>query len=133
MTAEKLMMLSGAIAFLFTLYWVRKREMLEKLAIIWIVASSFFLLLGLFPDILKIFALSARLSFSTAALFIFTGLMYIFAFFASLAYSNLYRRNQRLTQKIALLELRQNELEAKLSKKNGEGDVEPGQAPLASL
>lgn len=115
-TAELLMLISGISAFILTVYWVRKRELKEKYAIVWLGVASFFLILGLFPDILKGFAKMARLSFPASALFFALGMIYIFAFSVSVSLSRLSRRNLRLIQECALLEQRVRDLEKNPSK-----------------
>lgn len=115
-TAELIMLISGTSAFLLTLYWVRKRELREKYAVVWLGVASLFLILGLFPGILMRFARMTHLSFPAAALFFFLGMIYLFAFSISVSLSRLYRRNLRLTQELGLLEQRVRDLEKTITR-----------------
>lgn len=111
LSAELLMGIGGVCAFLLTLNWVRKRDLREKYAVIWIGVASVMLLVGIFPDLIKSFAEYAHLSYAVAVLFPSLSIMYLFAFFVSVSLSRQYRRNARLVQEIALLELRVKNLE----------------------
>ena len=112
MNAETLMTLGGCFAFGITLYWVRRRELREKYAAGWVALASLILVVGLFPDLLMVFANQAHLSYPAAVLFIALTLIYLFAFAVSVSLTTQYRRNVRLTQELALLEERLRRLEA---------------------
>ncbi len=114
-TAELLMAVGGAVAFMITLYWVRRRELREKYAVGWIVLAFLLLLIGLFPSVLKTIAEASRLSYPSAVLFVALTLIYLYSFSVSVSLSNQYRRNIRLTQQLALLEERVRQLEQKLN------------------
>jgi hypothetical protein len=116
MTAELLMLLGGASAFILTLYWVRRRELREKYAVAWILLASALLILGLFPSLIKSFAEWAHLSYPAAVLLVALTLIYLFSFTVSVSLTHQYRRNIRLTQEMALLEKRVRELETMLGK-----------------
>ena len=111
MTAELLMLIGGAGAFVFTIFWVRLRRLRVKYALMWLFLSFMLLIAGTFPVIIKSFAEWARLSFPAAVLFLALVLIYIFCFSVSISLSRLHHRNLRLTQEIALLEMRVRELE----------------------
>jgi hypothetical protein len=104
--AEHFMMLGGIVAFLFTLYWVRRRELRVKYALSWLGIGCVLLITGLFPGI--IMRTAERLHFSYAALvaFLTAGMLFLFAFSVSISLSRQYRRNMRLTQEMAILEQR---------------------------
>lgn len=114
-TAELLMALGGAVAFMVTLYWVRRRELREKYAVGWIALAFLLLLIGLFPSLLKSIAEASRLSYPSAVLFLALTLIYLYSFSVSVSLSSQYRRNIRLTQQLALLEERVRQLEQKLN------------------
>lgn len=118
MTAEQLMLLGGATAFVLTLHWVRRRELREKYAVAWVALAAGLLLIGLFPSVLMWFADSARLSYPAAVLFIALTLIYLFAFTVSVSLTHQYRRNVRLTQEVAILEERVRQLEKVLQKQD---------------
>ncbi len=112
MTAESLMLVGGIGAFLLTLNWVRNRDLREKYAVVWMGVATLLLLCGLFPDIVMWFANTAHLSYPAAVLFVAIGADYVFSFTVSVSLTRQYRRNVRLTQELALLELRLRNLEA---------------------
>jgi hypothetical protein len=112
MNAETLMTLGGVLAFLITLHWVRRRELREKYAVGWVALATLVLVVGLFPELLMVFATRAHLSYPAAVLFIALTLIYLFAFAVSVALTTQYRRNVRLTQELALMEERLRRLEA---------------------
>jgi hypothetical protein len=111
MTAETLMTAGGVFAFGLTVYWVRRRELREKYAAGWVALATLILLVGLFPDVLMLFAARAHLSYPAAVLFIALTLIYLFAFAVSVTLTTQYRRAVRLTQELALLEERLRRLE----------------------
>ena len=115
MSAELLMLVGGASAFLLTLYWVRSRDLREKYAVVWIAVALLVLLCGLFPKVIMIAADRAHLAYPTAVLFISLAAIYVFSFSVSVSLTRQYRRNVRLTQEIAILEQRLRVLETKVS------------------
>jgi ACR3 family arsenite efflux pump ArsB len=112
MNAETIMTVGGVAAFGITLYWVRRRELREKYAAGWVALASLILVVGLYPDLLMVFAARAHLSYPSAVLFVALTLIYLFAFAVSVSLTTQYRRNVRLTQELALLEERLRRLEA---------------------
>jgi hypothetical protein len=112
MNAQTLMTVGGVLAFGLTVYWVRRRELREKYAVGWVALASLILVVGLFPDLLMVFADEAHLSYPAAVLFVALTLIYLFAFAVSVSLTTQYRRNVRLTQEVALLEERIRRLEA---------------------
>lgn len=112
-TAELLMLIGGATAFCITLFWIRQRALLERYAMVWLAIAGFFLAIGAFPDLVKHFARIAHLSLPAAMMMPVVALIYLFAFSVSLTLSRLHRSNIRLTQELALMELRLRELEAR--------------------
>lgn len=110
-TAELLMLLGGAAAFLLTLYWVRSRDLREKYAVVWMLMATVLLLAGIFPDAIKALAQLARLSYPAAILFLALTVIYLFSFSVSISLTRQYRRALRLTQTVGLLEQRVRELE----------------------
>ncbi len=115
MTAETLMLICGTGQFLITVYWVRKRELREKYAIVWLGLATMLLLVGIFPTLIMDFADWTHLSFPAAALFFALAAIYLYAFTVSISLSHQYRRSIRLSQEIALLEQRIRTLETEQS------------------
>jgi len=114
MTAESLMLWGGLSVFLWTLWWVRKRILLEKYAVMWLAVAGLVLTAGLFPELLMTFANRSHLSYPAAALFLALGGMYVYSFGVSLSLSKQYRRGIRLAQEVALLEQRLRALEMEM-------------------
>jgi hypothetical protein len=114
LSAEKLMFLGGVSVFLLTVLWVRRRDLREKYAVLWLLVSSLLLFCGLFPEIIEGFAQTAHLAYSSAVLYVALGAIYLFSCSVSLSLSHQHRRNIRLTQELALLEARLREVEAGL-------------------
>jgi len=113
-TAEILMTIGGVSAFVLTLGWVRERELREKYAVVWILVAFALLIVGLFPSLVMTFAAYARLSYPAAVLMVALVVIYLFAFSVSVSISRQYRRNARLTQELALMEMRLRELERRV-------------------
>jgi len=114
MTAELLMLIGGVAAFVLTISWVRKRDLREKYAVLWILVALMLLLCGLFPRLIMAFADSSRLSYPAAVLFIALAAIYTFAFSVSVSLTRQYRRTMRLLQEMAILEQRLQLLESRL-------------------
>jgi hypothetical protein len=114
-TAEFLMTLGGISAFILTIDWVRRRQLREKYAVTWIGVAFVLLIIGLFPELVKIFADGSHLSYPSAVLFIALAAIYLFAFSVSVSLSRQYRRNSRLMQEVAILEKRLRDVEEKLA------------------
>jgi hypothetical protein len=111
MTAESMMMVGGIGAFLLTLNWVRNRDLREKYAVVWMAVATLLLICGLFPNLVMWFANASHLSYSAAVLFVAIAVDYVFSFTVSVSLTRQYRRNVRLTQELALLEMRLRRLE----------------------
>jgi hypothetical protein len=110
-TAERLMLLGGIFAFLLTVYWVRRRVLREKYAVSWMVVSFLLLVCGIFPDLIKYFAVSSQLSYPSAVLFIALAVVYLFSLGISISMTKQYRRSVRLMQELAIQEYRLRQLE----------------------
>ena len=109
--AEHCILVGGITAFLITLYWVRRRELRVKYALGWLGIGLILLIVGLFPGILMGTANCLHFSYAGLVAYITASMLFLFAFSVSISLSRQYRRNIRLTQEIALLEQRINNLE----------------------
>ncbi len=116
MTAERIMLVAGTVAFLATLFMVRRREMREKYAVAWIITAIILLTLGFAGE--PLVWLAAKIHMAPSALVLLGALTvgYIFAFSVTVSLSRHYKRNLKLAQEIALLEERLRQLEAKQHK-----------------
>ena len=103
MNAERLMMAAGVIAFLLTLYWVRSRELKERYALGWLALATALLFFGFFPDLIKQFAKTWHLSYSSAVLFFSLAVIYVYSFFVSVSLSRQHRKTTRLIQEVGIL------------------------------
>jgi len=110
--APLLMLIGGVTAFLLTLWWVRKRDLREKYAVMWIAVASLLLLCGLFPQGIMVLATTLHLSYPAAVLFIALAAIYIFSFSVSVSLTRQFRRINRLMQEVAMLEYRLRRLES---------------------
>jgi hypothetical protein len=111
MTAERLMLIGGVVAFLLTVYWVRNRKLRERYAVGWLALATMILTVGVFPGLIKNAATAAQLSFPAAVLFVSLGVIYIFAFFVTVSLTRQHRRNVRLLQEVGILRNRLKQLE----------------------
>lgn len=129
MNAERLMLLGGATAFLMTVYWVRRRRLREKYAVIWLLVATLLAVVGLFPSLIMRFAESNRLSYPAAVLFIALGAIYLFAMSVSLSLTRAQASSIRLTQDLALVRGQVEALERELAKLRQEGQSGSGSEP----
>jgi hypothetical protein len=106
MTAERLMLIGGVIAFLLTVYWLRGRRLRERYALGWLALATMLLLCGVFPDVIKRLAEVAHLSYPAAVLFVALGAIYCFSFFVTVSLTRQHRQSTRLLQELALLKSR---------------------------
>jgi hypothetical protein len=133
LNAENLMLVGGVMVFVLTIYWVRSRELSEKYAMIWTFLAFTLLICGLFPNLIMEFAREAHLAYSSAVLFIALAAIYVFCFSVSVALTQQYRRNIRLAQELAIMEIRMEKLEqtldpAKTSEHSDTGSQYPSAA-----
>lgn len=112
---EVMMMIGGVVAFLTTLFMVRRREMREQHATVWIIAAFGFLGLGLAWRPIMWLAIRAHVMPSAIVLMLALGVAYLFCFAVTVSLSRHYQRNLRLAQELALLEQRLRDLETKLA------------------
>lgn len=110
--AEILMTAGGITAFILTILWVRNRELREKYAVVWIGVAFTLLVIGLFPSLVMMFADRVHLQYPSAVLFVALAAIYLYAFSTSVSISRQYRRNVRLMQELAIMELKMRELKA---------------------
>ena len=119
MNAELLMLVGGCAAFMLTVYGVRSRDLREKYAIMWVTVAFLLLLCGLFPQSIMRLADASRLSYPAMVLFVSLAAIYAFSFTVSVSLTRQYRRNIRLTQEIAILSHRLEQMELELAAKAG--------------
>lgn len=103
MTAESLMLVGGAAAFLLTVLCVRRRSLSEKYAVIWLAVATLLLVAGVFPVIIMTFAETFHLAYPSAVLFISLATIYLFSMSVSISLTRQKRSTVRLMQDVALL------------------------------
>lgn len=113
-TAERLMLIGGIAAFLFTFYWVRSRRLGEKHAILWMLAAICMLIVGLFPRLLMWLAEASHLSYPTAVLFIALSVLYVFCMSVSTSLTRQHRLTIRLAEEYALVEIQLQQLQSQV-------------------
>jgi hypothetical protein len=118
MTAERLMLLGGVIAFLLTVYWVRSRWLRERYAIGWLAVATALLLCGVFPSVIMRLAETAHLSYSSAVLFVALTAIYCFSFLVTVSLTRQYRQSTRFLQELALVKNRLADLEMRAAADN---------------
>jgi hypothetical protein len=106
----------GAIAFLLTIYWVRTRDLREKYAMVWIGVAAGVFVIGLFPTLFMAAADALHLAYPSAVLFLALTAIYTSLFGISVSISRQFRRNARLMQEMAILEMRLRQLEMRADK-----------------
>lgn len=106
----------SSLIFLFVLDLVRRRKLTFKYALAWLFVSGFAVVAAVFHKLL--FALAAWLGFELPSNFIFFSLMCAFVVLSLLLTVFLCQqneRNNRMAQKIAILESAIEELKKKIS------------------
>ncbi len=103
------------LLLLLVLELVRRGLLKERYALLWLAASAFGLIIGIFPQIIVFLAGALRFQYLTVffVLSFIGGLGLVLAF--SIVISRLVERNRRLTQEVALLSHAVKELERKRS------------------
>jgi hypothetical protein len=118
MTRLNLLSLALSVSiFLFVVELVRREKLTFKYAFTWLVFSFVGVVFSLWPRIP--FFLAERLGFELPSNFIFFSLLGMFVFLSLLLTVFLCqqnRRNDRMAQKIGLLELEMKELKEKLQR-----------------
>jgi len=97
-------LVAAALVLVVTIELVRRRQLREKYAALWLVVSLVALFLALFPKVLT--SVSTRLGFEVPANFLFAvaGLILLFVSMQlSLQVGRLEDQSQRLAEEIALL------------------------------
>jgi len=129
MNAERLMLIGGLCAFVLTMRLVYRENLREKYAVVWLAMAIFLLGLGTFPQVIMRFATTARLSYSSAVLFLSLAVIYLFAMSVSISLSRQHRRIMTLTQELALLRHRLEHPD-QLEKSQGTDDSSCGSSRL---
>jgi hypothetical protein len=94
---------SGLFAVVFEL--VRRRRLMERYALLWLLASSVLLVLSVWRDLLETIASAVGIFYAPSALFVIAfGFVLILLLHFSLVISRLADQNKVLAQRIGLLQ-----------------------------
>lgn len=116
--------------FVLVLELVRRRRLMERYALLWLLASAVLLLLAVWRGLLTKVANTIGIYYSPSALFVIAfGFVLVLLLHFSLAVSRLSDQNKVLAQRLGILQQRLDEQERRL---DGEGGDEPQLPPSPS-
>ena len=109
--------------FVVLLELVRRRRMLERYAILWLFCAFALLSLSVWKGLLTELAHAVGIYYPPSALFVIAfGFVLVLLLHFSIAVSKLADQNKVLAQRVALLEERQREAEARAEARSGGGE-----------
>ncbi len=112
----------GLFAMVFEL--VRRRRLMERYALLWLLSAVTLLVLSVWRDLLEVFASAVGVAYAPSALFLVAlGFILMLLLHFSLVISRLADQNKLLAQKVGLLSQRIREIEARVPA-TAESDVE---------
>jgi hypothetical protein len=117
-----------AMASLFTLVFelVRRRRLMERYALLWLLSTSTLLALAVWKDGLELFANAIGIFYAPSALFaVALGFIMMLLLHFSLVISRLADQNKLLAQRVGLLAQKVHELEAAAPANTTPTDSEP--------
>lgn len=91
----------GVIVLIATMWQLAKRQLLEDVAIIWVIFGIFMIILGVAIPIANLGTLLGPTSF--ALILLFFAILVATVFRLSLNFSNLHRKNHELSMQVTLL------------------------------
>jgi hypothetical protein len=119
--------IGSGLLFLIVLELVRRRQFLERYALLWLFAALILLALAIWRGLLERVADAIGIATPANALFVIAfGFTMVLLLHFSLAVSKLADQNKLLAQRLAMAEERQRELEDR----TGQGDAEPDHEPV---
>lgn len=122
----QLTFLAGLIIWLIIVFeLVRRRKFREEYSLLWIATVVVLLVLTLWKDSLKLISKLLGILYPPSALFVVAS-VFILAILLhfSVVISAFKTKNQELAQRYAILSLRLEQLEKKMSEKDKSGEVE---------
>lgn len=118
---ERIHLLGAAFSLfiIITVFWlVRARMIKEKYSLIWFLIGLFMLIMSVSKDLLENFSSLVGVYYPPSALFaIFIACAYLLLLNLSVTISDLKKHNKALTQELGLTNLRLEQLEKKVNKK----------------
>ncbi len=101
--------MAGLFALVFEL--VRRRRLMERYALLWLLSAVTLLVLSVWRDLLEVFASAVGVAYAPSALFMIAfGFMLLLLLHFSLAVSRLSDQNKVLAQRMGLLKQELEEL-----------------------
>jgi len=122
----QLLAIAGSAGLLMlVLELVRRRRFLERYAILWLLAAFVLLALAIWKGLLSTLAGAVGIIYPPNALFLVAfGFVLVLLLHFSLAVSRLSDQSKVLAQRLALLEKRQGDTEARLEEREAEPELE---------
>jgi hypothetical protein len=113
--------LVSAVLLLAILELVRRRRLLERYAILWLLSATVLLALAAWKGLLLKVASAVGIYYAPSALFVVAfGFILVLLLHFSVAVSRLAEQSKVLAQRLALLEARNRELEGQLAARDDE-------------
>lgn len=107
-----LLIITMVMNLIITIILIRKREMRVKYSLVWVFISIFALILAIFPNFFRTISNMLFIYNDANALFMIgIGILYVLSFSFSIMFSRNSFTIKNLTQEIAMLKSRINELE----------------------
>jgi hypothetical protein len=137
MTSTGLRFIAIAIAggmLLVVLELVRRKRLMERYALLWLLASVVLLVLAVWNGLLTTLALAVGIHYPPSALFaVAAGFELLLLLHFSLSVSRLSDQNKVLAQRLGLLQRRLDEQEQRLDEIAGEPDKQARTEPRREL
>ncbi|HWK27401.1 MAG TPA: DUF2304 domain-containing protein [Solirubrobacter sp.] len=116
--------------FLLVFELVRRRALMERYALLWLIASATLLALAVWRGLLELIASAVGIYYPPSALFVvaFAFILVMLLHF-SLTTSRLADQNKVLAQRIGLMQQRLDDLSARIDESEGHTAHEPERSP----
>jgi len=99
---------------------IRRRKIMEKYALLWIISGLVMLIFSLFPEILFRFSHFLGLYYLTVLLLVCFIFLLLILFYLSIAISQLTEKNKELAQEIGLLKAKLDRLKKETKEEENE-------------
>jgi hypothetical protein len=113
---QRVRMMAGAISalvLLITFEALRRTQLQERYALLWVATALVILVAALFPGVVALFRAMTGMSYAGAVLAVTFTFLALVAFHFSISISGFQSRQDRIAQRVAMLEARLSALEAK--------------------
>ncbi len=103
---------SAVVLFAIVFELVRRRRLMERYALLWLLSAAMLLGLSVWGDLLELFARAVGVAYAPSALFIVAlGLMLLLLLHFSLVISRLTDQTKVLAQRVGMLQQQVDELQ----------------------